>query len=92
MHCFLPSPERSDRSRRSACVSRRTDTVAKVGKVSLRYGNRMLHLGVGRGNARTDIIVVGNNFDATVMSTTGAMLGEYKIDATQSYQPKLKNG
>lgn len=70
----------------------RYDTVDTGGKVSLRYANRMLHFGVGRGHARTEIIVLIHNTDATIISTTGAVLGTYTINPEQTYQPQIKNG
>jgi len=70
----------------------RYDTIDQGGKVSLRYGNRMLHLGVGRAHARTEIIILIHNHDATVISLNGTVLGDYTIDPKQSYQTKRKNG
>ncbi len=68
----------------------RYDTIDPGGKVSPRYGNRMLHLGVGRHHARTEIIILIHNHDATIISLDGTVLGDYRIDPKQSYQPKLK--
>jgi hypothetical protein len=70
----------------------RYDIVDSGGKVSLRYGNRMLHFGVGRKHSRTEIIILIHNTNATIISTTGETLGDYKIDPTQTYQPQVKNG
>ena len=68
----------------------RYDQVDQGGKVSLRYGNRMLHLGIGRAHARTEIIILIHNMEATIISLDGTVLGDYTIDPKQSYQPKLK--
>lgn len=70
----------------------RYDQVDHGGKVSLRYGNRMLHLGIGRAHARTEITILIHNAEATIMSLDGTILGDYTIDPKQSYQPKRKNG
>ena len=70
----------------------RYDTIDAGGKVSLRYGNRMLHLGVGRAHARTEIIILIHNHDATIISLDGTVLGDYTINPKQSYQPKRKTG
>ncbi|WP_354570542.1 integrase core domain-containing protein [Glaciihabitans sp. UYNi722] len=67
----------------------RYDTIDTGGKVSLRYGNRMLHLGIGRAHARTEIILIHNR-RATVISHDGTVLGDYLIDPKQTYQPKTK--
>lgn len=68
----------------------RYDTIDPGGKVSLRYGNRMLHLGVGRRHARTEIIILIHNRDATIINLDGTVLGDYRIDPKQSCQPKVK--
>jgi hypothetical protein len=52
----------------------------------------MLHLGVGRAHARTEIIILIHNTEATIISLNGTVLGDYTIDPKQSYQPKRKNG
>jgi len=70
----------------------RYDTVDTAGKISLRWGNRLLHLGIGRAHARTDVIALIHNTDATVMTSDGTILGEYNINPNQGYQPKTKNG
>lgn len=68
----------------------RYDTIDTGGKVSLRYGNRMLHLGAGRAHARTEIIILIHNTEATIISLDGTVLGDYTINPKQSYQPKRK--
>lgn len=70
----------------------RYDRVDPGGKVSLRYANRMLHLGIGRPHAGTDVIVLIHNTDATVIDTDGTVLSEHRIDPERSYQPQTKNG
>ncbi len=50
----------------------------------------MLHLGVGRAHARTEIIILIHNVDATIISLHGTVLGDYTIDPKQAYQPKTK--
>lgn len=68
----------------------RYDTIDTSGKVSLRYGNRMLHLGVGRAHARTEIVLLIHNQQATIISLHGDILGDYTIDPKHTYQPKVK--
>lgn len=70
----------------------RYDTVDNQGKISLRYGNKMLHLGIGRSHARTDIIALVHNTAATVTTLDGTVLGEYDINPERGYQHKRKNG
>ena len=67
----------------------RYDTIDRDGKISLRHSARMLHLGIGRAHARTEIVCLIHNRNATVISThTAEVLGEYTLDPTHSYQRK----
>jgi transposase InsO family protein len=68
----------------------RYDTIDTSGKVSLRYGNKMMHLGIGRAHARTEIIILIHNLHATIITLDGTVLGDYKINPNQAYQPKTK--
>ena len=68
----------------------RYDTIDTSGKVSLRYSNKMMHLGVGRTHARTEIIILIHDLDATIINLDGTVLGDYLINPKQAYQPKQK--
>jgi len=68
----------------------RYDTVDAGGKVSLRYGNRILHLGSGRSPHRTEVIILVHNTEATVIDPNGTVLSEHDIDPDRNYQPKRK--
>ncbi len=50
-------------------------TTVNEGKNTLRYGNIMLHLGIGRAHARTGVIALVKNDHATVIDTHGTVLG-----------------
>jgi transposase InsO family protein len=70
----------------------RYDRVDPGGKVSLRYANRMLHLGIGRPHAGTDVILLVHNTNVTVIDPDGTVLSEHRIDPERTYQPATKNG
>lgn len=70
----------------------RYDRVDPGGKVSLRYANRMLHLGIGRPHAGTDVIVLIHNTNVTVIDPDGTVLSEHRIDPERTCQPQTKNG
>lgn len=70
----------------------RYDRVDPGGKVSLRYANRMLHLGIGRPHAGTDVIILIHNTNVTVIDPDGTVLSEHSIDPERTYQPQTKNG
>jgi hypothetical protein len=60
------------------------------GKNTIRFGNTMLHLGLGRAHERTDVIAPIKNDHAIVIDTHGTVLGEYKLDPKHRYQHKIK--
>lgn len=66
----------------------RYDTIDHSGKISLRHHGRMLHLGIGRAHARTEIICLIHNNDATITTHDGTVLAEYVLNPTHDYQRK----
>lgn len=66
----------------------RYDTIDKDGKISLRLAGRLLHLGIGRAHARTEIICLVHNLDATVITNNGQVLAEFTLNPTHDYQRK----
>lgn len=67
----------------------RYDTIDRDGKISLRHSGRMLHLGIGRAHARTEIIALIHN-DHAIISTrdTGEIIADFTLDPTRGYQRK----
>lgn len=71
----------------------RYDTVDRHGKLTLRHGGTLHHLGVGRKNGRTPALILVDDTHATVTNRhTGEVLGTYPIDPTKNYWPKQKEG
>lgn len=68
----------------------RYDTVDNHGKISLRHSGRMMHLGIGRAHARTEIIALIHNYEATIITLDGTVLSEHTLDANRGYQPQRK--
>lgn len=66
----------------------RYDKVDNHGKVSLRWDNRMLHLGIGHAHNRKDIIIMQHGLEITVITPDGEVISEHKINPKQGYQPK----
>ncbi len=70
-------------------TNRRYDTIGHDGKISLRHCGKLLHLGIGRSHARTEIICLVHNNDATVIAQhTGEILAEFTLDPAHDYQRK----
>ena len=68
----------------------RHDKVDSDGKVSLRFGNKMLHLGVGRPwrGTRVRLYIAGDN--VRVVSEEGELIAETTIDLSKGYQKMRK--
>ncbi|WP_235281380.1 integrase core domain-containing protein [Microbacterium hydrocarbonoxydans] len=67
----------------------RYDTIDNDGKITLRHTGKLLHLGIGRAHARTEIICLVHNDDATIITqTTGELLAEFTLNPEKNYQRK----
>lgn len=66
----------------------RYDTIDAHGKVSLRFANRMMHLGYGRGLARTAVIILVHGLYAVTITPDGEVVAEHIIDPNKGYQAK----
>lgn len=66
--------------------------VDHAGKVSLRMGARMRHVGVGRQHSSKPVLLIMDSRKVIVTDLrTGEILGENKIEPTRAYWPKIKN-
>jgi transposase InsO family protein len=66
----------------------RRDVIDKQGKVTLRHGGRLFHIGVGRTHARTPVILLVHDLDVRVVhAVTGELLRALTLDPSRSYQP-----
>jgi transposase InsO family protein len=66
----------------------RHDTVDQFGKLTLRHGSRLHHLGVGRAHAHIPVLILVTTTTATVISKTGHhILSSHHINADKNYWP-----
>jgi hypothetical protein len=66
----------------------RHDIIDTEGKVTLRHGGRLFHIGVGRTHARTPVIMLVHDLDIRVVhAATGELLRALTLDSSRSYQP-----
>ena len=64
----------------------RHDTVDQFGKLTLRHGSRLHHLGVGRNHAHTPVLILVATQTVTVISKTGHhVLSSHHINADKNY-------
>ena len=65
----------------------RRDRVDKTGKITLRHGGTLYHIGIGRTHARTRVIVLVQDLDIRIIdATTGELIRELTLDTTKRYQ------
>jgi Integrase core domain len=66
----------------------RTDRLDANGCVTLRYGGRLHHIGIGRTHARTHVLLLVQDLHVRVINAaTGELLRDLILDTTRSYQP-----
>ena len=66
----------------------RTDRVDADGKLTLRHGGKLYHIGIGRTHARTRVQMLVRDLDIRVINAaTGELLRELTLDPGRNYQP-----
>lgn len=64
----------------------RHDTVDQFGKLTLRHGSRLHHLGIGRNHAGTPVLILVATQTVTVISKTGhQLIASHQIDPDRNY-------
>jgi hypothetical protein len=64
------------------------DRVDADGKLTLRAGGRLHHIGIGRTHARTRVLMLVQDLHVRVINAaTGELLRELTIDPARNYQP-----
>jgi len=71
-----------------AGVRVRRDRIDKGGKVTLRHGGRLRHIGVGHAHKGKRVILLVDGLDVRVLSEGGELLRHLTLDPTRDYQPR----
>jgi transposase InsO family protein len=71
-----------------AGVRVRRDRIDKGGKVTLRYGTRLHHIGVGHAHKGKRVTLLVNGLDVRVVSMDGELLRHLRLDPSRDYQPR----
>jgi transposase InsO family protein len=67
----------------------RTDRVDQFGKLTLRHGGRLHHIGIGRTHAGTRVLALIQDLNIRIINaTTGALIRQLTLDPTRDYQPR----
>jgi transposase InsO family protein len=85
-HAYQARPKAHPHGQPSARLRVRHDTVDKFGKLTLRHGSRLHHLGIGAAHARTPVLILVAAHTVTVISKTGHhILSSHHIDPAKNY-------
>ena len=76
------------RIRVGAGVRVRRDRIDKGGKVTLRHGTRLHHIGVGHAHKGRRVTLLVKGLDVRVISEDGELLRHLTLDPTRDYQPQ----
>lgn len=68
----------------------RHDIVDQFGKLTLRHGSRLHHIGIGRRHARRPVLILVKDLHVRVTTDTGEVLRDFQLDPTRDYQPQPK--
>jgi transposase InsO family protein len=83
---YQARPKASPPHTATSHVRIRHDTVDQFGKLTLRHGSRLHHLGIGRTHAATPVLILVTTTTVTVISKTGHhVLSSHRIDPDRNY-------
>jgi transposase InsO family protein len=68
----------------------RHDTVDANGKLTLRHGSRLHHIGIGRRHHGRPVLILVKNRHVRVTTTDGELLRDFELDPSHDYQPQPK--
>jgi hypothetical protein len=71
-----------------AGVRVRRDRIDKGGKVTLRHGTRLHHIGVGHAHKGKRVVLLVKGLDVRVVSLDGEPLRHLTLDPNRDYQPQ----
>jgi transposase InsO family protein len=68
----------------------RHDKIDADGKLTLRYNSRLHHIGIGRRQAHTPVLVLVHDLHVRILTTSGQLLRDLHLDPSCDYQPQQK--
>jgi transposase InsO family protein len=69
----------------------RHDTIDANGKVTLRHGARLHHIGLGRRYKGRHVLILVKDRHVRITTTDGELLRDFQLDPTRDYQPQPKS-
>ena len=68
----------------------RHDTVDACGKLTLRHGSHLHHIGIGRRHRGRPVLILAKDLHVRVTTTDGELLRDLQLDPSRDYQPQPK--
>jgi transposase InsO family protein len=68
----------------------RHDTIDACGKLTIRYGSHLHHIGIGRRHAGTKVLILIKDLHVRITTTNGEPVRDLVLDPTRDYQPQPK--
>jgi len=68
----------------------RHDTIDNNGKVTLRHGSRLHHIGIGRRHRGRPVLILVKDLHIRITTTDGELLRDLQLNPSQDYQPQPK--
>jgi transposase InsO family protein len=68
----------------------RHDTIDASGKLTLRHGSRLHHIGIGRRHRGQPVLILVKDLHVRITTTDGEPLRDFQLDPTRDYQPQPK--
>lgn len=68
----------------------RHDIVDDHGKLTLRHGSRLHHIGIGRRHRGRHVLILVKDLHVRISTTDGELLRDFQLDPSRDYQPQPK--
>jgi transposase InsO family protein len=68
----------------------RHDTIDANGKLTLRHGSRLHHIGIGRRHRGRHVLILIKDRHIRITTTDGDLLRDFELDPNRDYQPQPK--
>jgi hypothetical protein len=69
----------------------RHDAVDVDGRLTLRHGSRLHHIGIGRCHRGRPVLILVKDRHVRITTTDGELLRDFELDPARNYQPQPKS-
>lgn len=88
-YIYTTQPKLESVALSESAIRFRTDKVDQEGKITIRYMNKIRHLGIGRGYAGKRVYALISGKEVTVILIgSGEIIGEYILDPNKNYHAR----